>query len=186
MAIVLFGWVGYTLVTRLGRSPLWGGRDWLVGAGAGFLVGAVGVLMAVRAARRPPAEQRNPRLGIAYTLAMTGVFFVVFSSTAFDDTLPGVAALAALLTIEVQLIAFFVLGILGVRLSRGPVEHRVEVWDVQPYREGDFEPYFIARCDCDWVGEPHDADMPGAEEAARGEATAHHPNVVPGTTRPLA
>jgi hypothetical protein len=63
-------------------------------------------------------------------------------------------------------------------------QHRVEVWRVEA--EGvDFEPYFVARCDCNWVGQPQELSTPGAEGTVRLEAAAHHVNVRQDVVRPL-
>jgi len=62
--------------------------------------------------------------------------------------------------------------------------HRVVVHDVRPYPDrpkNAFDPYFVAICDCGWVGKPE-----GSEPAARADAHRHHPNVVDAVERPLA
>jgi len=55
--------------------------------------------------------------------------------------------------------------------------HHAEVWHVDVSR--DDPDYFIAHCDCDWVGTAHDATEPNAEASARHEANAHAPTVAP-------
>jgi hypothetical protein len=56
-------------------------------------------------------------------------------------------------------------------------QHHAEVWHVDVSR--DDPDYFIAHCDCDWVGTAHDATEPNAGESARQEANAHAANVAP-------
>lgn len=51
----------------------------------------------------------------------------------------------------------------------------VEVWHVQAK---DLD-YFLARCECDWVGPAHDNDSPDAEAAAWADACGHGTNVGP-------
>ena len=65
------------------------------------------------------------------------------------------------------------------RLAR---PHAAWVSDVRPLPEepDDFEPYYIALCECDWFGEPRDS-----AEDARRDAEAHTANVRPEVERPV-
>src|SRR5262249_31262558 len=61
--------------------------------------------------------------------------------------------------------------------------HAVEVHHVLPdphYPEDDFEPYFVALCECGWVGEPRDT-----REEAFADAREHDPRVEPQVGRPV-
>jgi hypothetical protein len=68
----------------------------------------------------------------------------------------------------------------------GPAEVRYVALRRPPRRKrDDFDPYFIAHCDCDWVGKPHHGSDEDALEAACADAYAHTPNVEAGVVRPL-
>ncbi len=59
--------------------------------------------------------------------------------------------------------------------SFGDPDHQAEVWHVHLGRD---EPdYYIAHCDCDWVGTPYDMTEPDSEQSARREANHHCENV---------
>jgi hypothetical protein len=64
-----------------------------------------------------------------------------------------------------------------------PKEHHAAVYDTRP-KPGDtrnnFEPYFIAICDCDWSG-----DARKSSEEAFHDAHAHTPNVDDYLKRPV-
>ena len=65
---------------------------------------------------------------------------------------------------------------------RTPKQHRVAVYDTRP-APGDpkqFDPYFIAMCDCGWVGLGRD----GSAEAF-DDAREHDANVAPEVVRPI-
>jgi hypothetical protein len=49
----------------------------------------------------------------------------------------------------------------------------------------DFDPYFIARCECDWVGDGHDASEPDALAATCADAFGHSVNAEPAVGRPM-
>ena len=57
---------------------------------------------------------------------------------------------------------------------RKRVEHHAAVYDTRPIPgdESQFEPYFVAMCDCEWFGDARKT----SEEAFR-DAYAHTPNV---------
>jgi hypothetical protein len=56
-------------------------------------------------------------------------------------------------------------------------QHHAEVWHVDVSRED--PDYFIAHCDCDWVGAAHIATEPNAEASARHDANGHATTVAP-------
>jgi hypothetical protein len=58
-----------------------------------------------------------------------------------------------------------------------PKVHKVTVNFVQA---PDTAPYFVAICECGWLGDIHDIEQP-----AFADAKAHHSNVVPEVQRPL-
>lgn len=66
--------------------------------------------------------------------------------------------------------------------SRKPKEHNVEVHDVRPSPDQpeDFEPYFVALCDCDWFG-----DIRSSSEEAFRDAHRHSLNVSEDVRRPV-
>ena len=65
---------------------------------------------------------------------------------------------------------------------RKPQEHNVAVHDVRPPpdEQEDFEPYFIAICDCGWIGDGRFS----AEESFR-DAQGHSPTVAEELRRPV-
>ena len=66
--------------------------------------------------------------------------------------------------------------------KRKPVEHHAAVYDTRPI-PGDpnqFDPYFIALCDCDWFGEGRDTSA-----EAFLDAYAHTSNVDEEIKRPV-
>ena len=66
--------------------------------------------------------------------------------------------------------------------KRTPKEHNAEVHDVRPDPNlpEDFEPYFVALCDCGWFGDTR----PSAEEAFR-DAYGHSETVAQDVKRPV-
>jgi len=66
--------------------------------------------------------------------------------------------------------------------KRTPVEHHAAVFDTRPIPgdKNQFEPYFVAICDCQWLG-----DIPDSSEEAFGDAYKHTPNVAEEVKRPL-
>jgi hypothetical protein len=52
-------------------------------------------------------------------------------------------------------------------------------------RRHDFDPYFVARCECGWLGEARDAQEPHALEAACAEGFGHGAHVEPLVVRML-
>jgi hypothetical protein len=63
-----------------------------------------------------------------------------------------------------------------------------EVWYValRTRRKPAFDPYFIARCECEWLSKPHDAQDPAAFEEVCAEALGHSNCVAFEVARPLA
>jgi multisubunit Na+/H+ antiporter MnhB subunit len=72
----------------------------------------------------------------------------------------------------------------AVLIPARPASHgtrdRIRVWKVD-----DEEPYFIAYCDCGWVGTAYDVTDPEAREKAFRDARAHGTNVAPDVEQPL-
>ena len=69
------------------------------------------------------------------------------------------------------------------KLSRPRVHHsddQVRVWEVR-----DKEPYFVAYCDCGWVGTAFDVTDPHAQDNAFRDARQHGPNVASDVEHPL-
>ena len=86
-----------------------------------------------------------------------------------------------LLLIVTAAVAFLPVAIL--RFAR-PTPHRpgdrIRVWHLR-----DKKPYFIAYCDCGWVGSPHDAEEPDARDSAFRQARKHGTNVASDVEDPL-
>ena len=57
--------------------------------------------------------------------------------------------------------------------------HPVSVFHIDP-PDKDYEPYFLAMCDCGWIGDFHDAAEPSFADARK-----HSPQVEPEIQRPL-
>lgn len=73
---------------------------------------------------------------------------------------------------------------------KGSCPQQVEVWYVAlrgapRRRHDDFDPYFVARCACEWVGTAHDARDAGALGIASAEAYGHGSAVAPNVVRIL-
>ena len=62
------------------------------------------------------------------------------------------------------------------------VEHRAAVYDTRPLPDDPkpFEPYFVAICECDWLGGFH-----ATSDEAFADAYRHTPNVDGDVKRPL-
>ncbi len=88
---------------------------------------------------------------------------------------------AYLLVIVVAAVAFLPVAVL--RLAR-PKPHRpddrIRVWRIR-----DKKPYFVAYCDCGWVGAAYDADEPRARDNAFRDARGHGTNVASEVEDPL-
>jgi hypothetical protein len=70
-------------------------------------------------------------------------------------------------------------------------EHRdedlIDVWHVRDFGpRPSFEPYFVSRCECGWVGDAYDDSDPAARDHAFADARAHGPNVSAEVSSPLA
>jgi hypothetical protein len=83
----------------------------------------------------------------------------------------------------IVLVAICILPVAVLRLAR-PAAHdaddRVRVWEID-----DGTPYFIAYCDCGWVGTAYDSTDPQAQDKAFGDARAHGASVAPEVEHPL-
>jgi hypothetical protein len=119
-------------------------------------------------------------------IAWAGLFVVGFWWTHpmhRDDDLgtPGVAVLSYVLFIVVAAVGFLPVAVR--RLARPTTHHpddRVGVWHVR-----DDKPYFVAHCDCNWVGTAHDATEPHARDKAFREAREHGTEVAAEVDYPL-
>jgi O-antigen/teichoic acid export membrane protein len=149
-------------------------------AAAAALVGTVlGVVWFKRREDRVGRTARRVlgRLAIAWSVLFVIVFIWTHPRNR-DEHLgrpvhAGVVAYVVL--VVVGAVAFFPYAMF--RLSR-PKPHRpddrVRVWRLR-----DKQPYFVAYCDCGWVGAPHDDDEAHARDNAFREARAHGTNVAP-------
>jgi MFS family permease len=122
-------------------------------------------------------------VGIAWSVAFVVAFAWTHAVDRDDESpSPAEAGVAA----YVLLIILAAVGFLpfAVRMLARPRAHephdRVRVWDVQ-----DEEPFFIAYCDCGWVGTAYDATDPDAREKAFRDAHRHGPDVEPEVEQPL-
>jgi len=123
-----------------------------------------------------------------FGIAWSVLFVVAFLGThagGRDDNDAGplqAGVVTYLLLIIVAAVALF--PILVVRHGR-PKPHEphdlVRVWQVDGKA-----PFFIAYCDCGWVGAPHEADEPHARDHAFRDARGHGTNVAPEVEDPLA
>jgi hypothetical protein len=89
--------------------------------------------------------------------------------------------LGYVLVIVVAALGFLPVAVL--RLSRPTTHHpddRVGVWHVR-----DDKPYFVAHCDCDWVGTAYDATEAHARDKAFREAREHGTEVAAEVEYPL-
>ena len=83
--------------------------------------------------------------------------------------------------VVVGAVAFFPYAVFGrSRPKPHRPDDRVRVWRLRRKQS-----YFVAYCDCGWVGAPHDDDVPGARDTAFREARAHGTNVAPEVEDPL-
>jgi hypothetical protein len=83
----------------------------------------------------------------------------------------------------IVLVAICLFPIAVFRLARPPTHHpddRVRVGEIS-----DKKPYFVAYCDCGWVGAAYGATAPDAQERAFRDAHEHGTNVASGVERPL-
>ena len=70
----------------------------------------------------------------------------------------------------------------------GECDGPVEIWHVRDFankKTPAFAPYFIARCECNWVGAAHDDTDPEAEQKVRNEAAVHCSNIKPEVAFPV-
>lgn len=80
--------------------------------------------------------------------------------------------------VAICLVPFAVLSL--ARPATHGTDDRIRVWNVD-----DKEPFFIAYCDCGWVGTAHDSADPQAQDRAFRDARAHGTNVAPEVEHPL-
>ncbi|HEU0212885.1 MAG TPA: hypothetical protein VFR13_02285 [Jiangellaceae bacterium] len=120
-------------------------------------------------------------------IAWSGLFVIAFVWTHprhRDDefTTPlEVAVVSYCLIVVVAAVCLLPVAVLGLaRPAKHRTDDRIRVWKVD-----DEEPYFIAYCDCGWVGTAYDATDPQAQDKAFRDARAHGTNVAPEVEHPL-
>jgi hypothetical protein len=121
--------------------------------------------------------------GIAWSVLFVIAFWWThpMSRDAGDADPLQAAVVTYVLLIIVAALAFFPIAVL--RLSRRKPhapDDQIRVWRVK-----DKQPYFVAYCDCGWVGDAHDADGPRAQDSAFRDARRHGTNVAPEVEHPL-
>jgi hypothetical protein len=72
---------------------------------------------------------------------------------------------------------------IALRISSRPSKHdpddQIRVWELR-----DEQPYFVAYCDCGWVGTAYEAGAPNAQDDAFRDAREHGTNVAAEVERP--
>jgi hypothetical protein len=152
-------------------------------------IAAVGTVLAFAwyRTRRPHLGATARRVlgwaGIAWA-ALFVVGFVWTHPRHRDDgsaTALEVAVVAYCLVIVVVAVCLLPVAILRLsRPSRHDPENRVQVVELRHKK-----PYFVAYCECGWVGPAYDADTPAAQDQAFRDARQHGTNVASDVERPL-
>jgi hypothetical protein len=166
------------------RSEPWALPAVLIGVAAALAT----VLIAIWFSRRANELGRLPRrvmgmAGIAWAVVFVILFFLTHPTGRDEDAASSleVGAVSYVLAIVVAAVAFLPVAI--VRLGRRSVhrpDNRVHVMHV-----AEKTPFYVASCDCGWVGAAYDETEPAAREKAFREARAHGTNVAPEVERPL-
>jgi hypothetical protein len=199
LALLLFGGGAALCCARLADGARHGGGAAAPGVVGGGIAG-VALLVAVWNAvvGRWPRSPRA-RWAVGGTAGLALVAALVGSRLA-GNTPIGLAVVAMSLSVFVPMalggLALLVAGDDGERIRRwvrypptpphpraadGRCAGPAEVWHVRDTaRRPAFEPYLVARCECDWVGTARPPG-PDAQRAAFAEAGAHTPDVRPGT-----
>jgi hypothetical protein len=120
--------------------------------------------------------------------ALSVLFIIAFiwthsvSRDAEDAGPPKAGVVTYLLLVIVAAVAF---GLIAAVREARPKPHRpddrIRVWSIR-----DKQPFFVAYCDCGWVGPSHDTDEPDAQDNAFRDARGHGTNVAPEVEDPLA
>jgi hypothetical protein len=128
------------------------------------------------------ARQALGWAGIAWSGLFVIAFFWTHPRHRDEFSTPLEVALVSYCLIVV-LVAVCLLPVIVLGLAR-PTHHgtrdRIRVWKVD-----DEEPYFVAYCDCGWVGNAHDATDLEAQDKAFRAARDHGTNVAPEVEHPL-
>jgi hypothetical protein len=119
-------------------------------------------------------------------IAWSGLFVIAFVWTHprhRDELSTPLEVAVVSYCLVVVLVAVCLLPVVVLGLAR-PTNHgtrdRIRVWTVD-----DDEPYFVAYCDCGWVGTAHDATDAEAQDKAFRDARDHGTNVAPDVEHPL-
>jgi flagellar biogenesis protein FliO len=172
------------IVSGFERSEPWALPAVLIGVAAALAT----VLVAIWFSRRANELGRFPRrvmgmAGIAWAVVFVILFVVTHPRGRDEDAASSleVGAVSYVLAIVVAAVAFLPVAIM--RFGRRSVhksDDRVRVMHV-----AEKTPFYVASCDCGWVGAAYDETEPGAREEAFSEARAHGTNVAPEVERPL-
>ncbi len=187
--------VGRLLRTRdaLGLAML---RPTLAGL-ALLVVTAGGIAWLVRRWRDLPARHRSwwIRALVTWGIVVAVSFISVHPRGSHVDSTPTTAWAISTVAYSAgfMLLLAVLLPVMAIRVLRrdaGPREHRpsdpVEVWHVRDRsRRPAFEPYFVARCECGWVGDTHDESDDDADSKAFADARSHGSNVKPDVAYPM-
>jgi hypothetical protein len=120
-------------------------------------------------------------------IAWAGLFVIAFVWThprhrdEFSTPLE-VAVVSYCLIVVLVAVCLLPVAMLGfARPTNYGTRDRIRVWKV----DDDDEPYFVAYCDCGWVGTAHDATDLEAQDKAFRDARDHGTNVAPEVEHPL-
>ncbi len=167
---------------------------------AGFallVVTAGGIAWLVRRWHDFPARHRSwwSRALVTWGIVVAVSFISVHPRGSHVDSTPTTAWAISTVAYSAgfMLLLAVLLPIMAFRVRRrdaGPREHQpsdpVEVWHMRDgSRRPAFAPYFIARCECGWVGDAHDESDDGAESRAFADARSHGSNVKPDVAYPM-
>ena len=130
----------------------------------------------------------KPRLLLGWAgIAWAALFVVAFVWThprhRDDESVTPLEVAVVTYCLIIVVVAVCLVPVALLRLSRPRVHHsndQVRVWEVR-----DKEPYFVAYCDCGWVGTAFDVTDPHAQDNAFRDARGHGPNVASDVEHPL-
>ncbi len=154
--------------------------------GAGAALGTVLVFAWSRS--RLERFRGKPRLLLGWAgIAWAALFVVAFVWThprhRDDESVTPLEVAVVTYCLIIVVVAVCLVPVALLRLSRPRVHHsndQVRVWEVR-----DKEPYFVAYCDCGWVGTAFDVTDPHAQDNAFRDARQHGPNVASDVEHPL-
>ena len=156
----------------------------VLGAGAAFGT----VLVFAWSRSRLERFRGKPRLLLGWAgIAWAALFVVAFVWThprhRDDESVTPLEVAVVTYCLIIVVVAVCLVPVALLRLSRPRVHHsndQVRVWEVR-----DKEPYFVAYCDCGWVGTAFDVTDPHAQDNAFRDAREHGPNVASDVEHPL-